>query len=107
MSNISAAINAEISGLQQQASAAGDLPALEQVLDRIAALHNATQDARQVIADLGRSTVLQALKAGADPEALVGRPYSESQVRKFARDAGLPPKKRGPRRRVLTQSDSE
>lgn len=107
MSDIGTAIKAELAGLQRQASSAEDLPSLNQVLDRIAALHNATQDARQVIADLGRSTVLQALKAGADPEALVGRPYSESQVRKFARDAGLPPKKRGPRRRVLTQGDSE
>jgi hypothetical protein len=83
------------------------MAALQPALDRIAALHEAVQDARQAIADLGPPTVIRALQAGADPDDLVQRPYSESQVRRFARDAGLPPKKRGPRRRVLAEPDAD
>ncbi len=95
-------VHREVRAIQALIDQAGDdKKALLRALDAITALHTAVQDARQFIADVGPPTVTRALQAGVDPDMLRGRPYTESQVRKFAREAGLPPKKRGPRRREL------
>jgi hypothetical protein len=95
-------VRQEIETIRKLAQQAGDNPeALLQVLDRITQLHQATLDARQFIAEIGKPTVIQALQAGVDQRDLSGRPYADSQVRKFAREGGLPELPRGPRRRPL------
>lgn len=88
-----------IRGLADRADA--DPEALLQVLDRITQLHQAALDARQFIADIGKPTVIRALQSGVDQRDLWGRPYADSQVRKFAREGGLPELPRGPRRRPI------
>jgi hypothetical protein len=95
-------VTREIQTIRELADRAGSDPeALLEVLDRITRLHQAALDARQFIADIGKPTVIRALQAGVDQRDLWGRPYADSQVRRFAREGGLPELPRGPRRRPL------
>lgn len=92
----------EIEAIQALIDQAGDdQEALLRALDRLTQLHEATRAARQYIADVGPATVTRALLSGVDPDDLRQRPYEESVVRRYAREAGLPPRKPGPRRRPL------
>lgn len=78
-----------------------DRTAILEALDRITALHQAVTEAQRFVADTAPGLVRQALLAGVPQPDLVNRPYHETQVRRLARDAGVPamPKGRRPSRR--------
>ncbi len=97
-------VTAEIDSVRRLTATAGADPGqLLDALDRLTDLAKAADLLRDYVADNGPALVVQALNADIDQAELVGRPYGDTYVRKLARQAGLPPRPSGPRRRVGRQ----
>lgn len=67
------------------------------LLDAVTELHQAVGAARAVIAANASGLVRHALQLGVDPGKLVNRPYNSRTVATLYREAGLPPRRPGPR----------
>lgn len=97
-------VTAEIEQVRTLTAGAGADPAkLLDALDRLTQLAQAADLLRDYVADNGPALVVEALRADIDQAELVGRPYGDTYVRKLARQAGLPPRPSGPRRRIARQ----
>lgn len=86
--------------VDQAASVDRDSTAITATLDRLTALYEAIEDARRDLAGTASVLVARALVVGIDQDDLIGRPFSATTVRSLAREAGVPRKRPGPRRRV-------
>lgn len=84
---------------EQAATVDRDPEAIAAALDRLTALYDAIEAVRHELADSAPALVVRALLAGIDRDDLIGRPYSANVVRNLAKEAGLPPRRPGPRRR--------
>lgn len=100
---------AEITRLTMTPETAGaaDAEGTLATLRRVTELHEALQQARQVVADMAPQLVHRALQQGVDQAVLAGKPYTPTVVRRLARAAGIPPLKPGPRRRGVTARVSD
>lgn len=79
---------------------AGDDPELlGQVLDRLTEVHRLRAELADWVAGRGWDLVKRALLAGVSQDEIRERPYNYSTVLKIAREAGVPKKKPGPRRK--------
>lgn len=99
--NVAAIVAEEIADLRRALARtdAKDQDGLLDILNRLTALHQAAEEIRSYVAETAPGLVTQALGAEIDQDDLVGRPYGETVVRRLAREAGLPPRRPGPRRR--------
>jgi hypothetical protein len=67
------------------------------MLDAVTVLHQSVTLARALIAAHAAPLVIHALGLGVDPHELVNRPYNGRTVASLCREAGLPPRRPGPR----------
>lgn len=84
-----------------------DKEAVIEVLNRLTLLHAAREELSAIVADNAPPVVKQALKIGIDQYDLYDRPYSDTKVRRIAKEAkdakelDMPARRSGPRRRVF------